>query len=190
MKTHCCWSRCVCSRASSAFGADLEVPIKRATCASAFHLDRMLCGRARPAADGGKKTSTIRRYPCSAHQLYVGTIFTFQRLHAWRPNRMRLSVRTQLGGRHRRLRHPAEISAATSASPLPAFQATAPRSMRKTDFLTSATGRVGYAWNDWLLYAKGGAAWAERQYSAFDVLATFDFEGLETQIRLDRWRRH
>ena len=38
-----------------------------------------------------------------------------------------------------------------------------------TDFLTSVTARVGYAWNDWLLYAKGGAAWAGNRYSAFDT---------------------
>jgi outer membrane immunogenic protein len=52
----------------------------------------------------------------------------------------------------------------------------------KTDLLTSATVRVGYAWNDWLLYAKGGVAWASDRYSAFDVLATYDFEGLETRF--------
>jgi outer membrane immunogenic protein len=52
----------------------------------------------------------------------------------------------------------------------------------KTDLLTSATARIGYSWNDWLFYAKGGAAWASDQYSAFDVLATYDFEGLETRF--------
>jgi outer membrane immunogenic protein len=51
-----------------------------------------------------------------------------------------------------------------------------------TDLLTSVTGRVGYAWNNWLLYAKGGAAWASDRYSASDVLATYDFEGLETRF--------
>ena len=51
-----------------------------------------------------------------------------------------------------------------------------------TDLLTSVTARVGYAWNNWLLYAKGGAAWASDRYSAFDALATYDFEGLETRF--------
>ena len=51
-----------------------------------------------------------------------------------------------------------------------------------TDLLTSITGRVGYAWNNWLLYAKGGAAWASDRYSASDVLATYDFEGSETRF--------
>ena len=51
-----------------------------------------------------------------------------------------------------------------------------------TDLLTSITGRIGYAWNNWLLYAKGGAAWASDRYSAADVLATYDFEGLETRF--------
>ena len=52
----------------------------------------------------------------------------------------------------------------------------------KTDLLTSVTARVGYAWNNWLFYGKGGAAWASDRYSAFDALATYDFEGLETRF--------
>ena len=35
----------------------------------------------------------------------------------------------------------------------------------KTDFLATATGRIGYAWDHYLLYAKGGAAWAHDKYS-------------------------
>jgi len=52
----------------------------------------------------------------------------------------------------------------------------------RTDLLTSVTGRLGYAWDRWMVYAKGGAAWAGDRYSAFDVLATYDFEGLETRF--------
>jgi outer membrane immunogenic protein len=51
-----------------------------------------------------------------------------------------------------------------------------------TDLLTSVTARVGYAWNNWLFYGKGGAAWASDRCSAFDVLATYDFEGSETRL--------
>ena len=51
-----------------------------------------------------------------------------------------------------------------------------------TDLLTSITARIGYSWDRWLLYAKGGAAWASDRYSAFDALATYDFEGLETRL--------
>ncbi len=51
-----------------------------------------------------------------------------------------------------------------------------------TDYLASATARVGYTWDRWLLYVKGGAAWAGDRYSAFDVLAAYDFEGLETRF--------
>jgi outer membrane immunogenic protein len=51
-----------------------------------------------------------------------------------------------------------------------------------TDLLTSVTARVGYAWNDWLLYAKGGAASTANRYSAFDVAGSFDFAGLETRL--------
>ncbi len=53
---------------------------------------------------------------------------------------------------------------------------------QKTDFLSSITARGGYAWNDWLFYAKGGVAWAGDRYSAFDQLGTYDFEGLETRF--------
>jgi len=34
-----------------------------------------------------------------------------------------------------------------------------------TDFLASTTGRVGYAWDHYLLYAKGGAAWSHNKYA-------------------------
>jgi outer membrane immunogenic protein len=51
-----------------------------------------------------------------------------------------------------------------------------------TDYLASGTARIGYAWDRWLVYAKGGAAWAGDRYSAFDSLATYDFEGLETRF--------
>lgn len=36
----------------------------------------------------------------------------------------------------------------------------------KTDWIAMLTGRVGYAWDNWLLYAKGGAAWVHSKYSA------------------------
>ena len=52
----------------------------------------------------------------------------------------------------------------------------------RTDFLASITARVGYAWDSWLFYGKGGVAWAGDNYSAADLLGTFDFEGLETRI--------
>jgi outer membrane immunogenic protein len=34
----------------------------------------------------------------------------------------------------------------------------------KTDFLASVTGRIGWAWDRWLLYAKGGVAWDRDKY--------------------------
>ena len=51
-----------------------------------------------------------------------------------------------------------------------------------TDLLTSISARVGYTWDRWLLYAKGGAAWASDRYSAFDAQGIYDFEGLETRF--------
>lgn len=34
----------------------------------------------------------------------------------------------------------------------------------RTDFIASATGRLGYAWDQFLLYGKGGAAWSHNKY--------------------------
>jgi outer membrane immunogenic protein len=51
-----------------------------------------------------------------------------------------------------------------------------------TDFLMSATARVGYTWDRWLLYAKGGVAGAGNKYSVFDAAPSYDFEGLENRI--------
>ncbi len=54
----------------------------------------------------------------------------------------------------------------------------------KTEFLTSVTGRIGYAFDDVLLYAKAGAAMAGDKYEVSGTYTglPFDFRGLE-----DRW---
>jgi len=54
----------------------------------------------------------------------------------------------------------------------------------KTDWIATATGRVGYAWDRWLVYAKGGAAWAHDKYNATgqDTGALFDFGATETRL--------
>ncbi len=36
----------------------------------------------------------------------------------------------------------------------------------KTDWMASTTGRLGYTWDRWLVYAKGGVAWAHDKYNA------------------------
>ncbi len=57
----------------------------------------------------------------------------------------------------------------------------------KTDFLPTLTARVGYAFDQWLFYAKGGAAWAANKYGVTGSFGfagatvpgiPFDFEGL------------
>jgi len=35
----------------------------------------------------------------------------------------------------------------------------------KTEWLASATARLGYAWDRWMLYGKGGAAWSRDRYN-------------------------
>jgi outer membrane immunogenic protein len=42
----------------------------------------------------------------------------------------------------------------------------------RTDFLATATGRLGWAWDRLLIYIKGGAAWAHDKYDAFEPFAT------------------
>jgi len=49
----------------------------------------------------------------------------------------------------------------------------------RADLMPSFTGRLGYAWDTWLLYAKGGYARIENSYSAIGTFqgTAFDFEG-------------
>jgi outer membrane immunogenic protein len=53
----------------------------------------------------------------------------------------------------------------------------------RTDFIPSVTARLGYAMDRWLLYVKGGAAWAGDKYSITGSFTgtPFDFEGLDTR---------
>ena len=43
----------------------------------------------------------------------------------------------------------------------------------KTNWLASVTGRLGYGWDRWLLYAKGGVAWANDKYNITNYLGTW-----------------
>src|ERR1700740_1439687 len=61
----------------------------------------------------------------------------------------------------------------------------------KTDFIPALTGRVGYAADAVLFYAKGGMAWANSKYSltgnfggagAIVPAIPFDFEGLGSRL--------
>jgi outer membrane immunogenic protein len=56
----------------------------------------------------------------------------------------------------------------------------------KTDFLPSATARLGYALGNWLFYARAGGAWAGNKYSitgTFVPTATaFGFEAVDTRF--------
>jgi outer membrane immunogenic protein len=51
----------------------------------------------------------------------------------------------------------------------------------RTDFIASATARLGYAADRWLFYAKGGAAWAGDKYDVTGAFTgiLFGFEGLD-----------
>lgn len=51
-----------------------------------------------------------------------------------------------------------------------------------TDFLSSGTARVGYAWGRFLPYLNGGVAWSGDRYSVFDAAATYDAGGMQTRL--------
>ncbi len=51
-----------------------------------------------------------------------------------------------------------------------------------TDFLASVTGRVGYAWDRWMVYGKGGVAFVTDRYHLTDDLQTYAFDGIESRI--------
>ena len=53
----------------------------------------------------------------------------------------------------------------------------------KTDFLSSATARLGYAFDRLLIYAKGGAAWTEDQYGVTGSFQATPFNFTGTDIR-------
>jgi len=51
-----------------------------------------------------------------------------------------------------------------------------------TDFLASVTGRVGYTWDRWMLYGKGGVGYVNDRYNLADAIGTYDFDGLENRL--------
>jgi outer membrane immunogenic protein len=51
----------------------------------------------------------------------------------------------------------------------------------RTDWIASVTGRLGWAWNWVLVYAKGGAAWAGDRYSADIPVLDEHLEASETR---------
>jgi len=51
-----------------------------------------------------------------------------------------------------------------------------------TDFLASITGRIGYAWDRWLVYGKGGVALVGDRYHADDVDGIYFFDATENRI--------
>ena len=53
----------------------------------------------------------------------------------------------------------------------------------KISSIGTVTGRVGYAWNNWLLYAKGGYAGANVEFSVSDTNAFNQGSGSETTWR-------
>jgi outer membrane immunogenic protein len=61
-------------------------------------------------------------------------------------------------------------------------------SHRQTDWIASATGRLGLTWDRVMLYAKGGAAWVGAKCSA--DLRAFENRNQRHATGLDGWRRY
>lgn len=51
-----------------------------------------------------------------------------------------------------------------------------------TDFLASITGRIGYAFDRWMVYGKGGVAIVGDRYHADDVQGLYFFDATENRI--------
>jgi outer membrane immunogenic protein len=53
----------------------------------------------------------------------------------------------------------------------------------QTNWIASGTARLGYAWDRWLIYARGGAAWAGDKYNVSGTFAgtPYDLQGSETR---------
>jgi outer membrane immunogenic protein len=51
-----------------------------------------------------------------------------------------------------------------------------------TDFLASITGRIGYAFDRWMVYGKGGVALVGDRYHADDVQGVYFFDASENRI--------
>jgi len=71
-----------------------------------------------------------------------------------------------------------DLSASSSALPLGYPDASV---NYKTDWVSTVTGRIGYAQNNWLAYFKGGVAWAHNKFSVVDPTVPANFVGSNTR---------
>src|SRR4029079_15431767 len=69
-----------------------------------------------------------------------------------------------------------DLNAATPAPLLPTMTVD-----NNTKWISTLTGRVGYAWDKTLWYAKGGAAWARNHYGATDHTVPLGFADTSTR---------
>jgi opacity protein-like surface antigen len=72
------------------------------------------------------------------------------------------------------------VTSLGSAVPAPGDDAASFRST--TDFLGSITGRIGYAFDRWLVYGKGGVAFVGDRYHVDDVDGNYFFDATENRI--------
>ena len=163
----------------SAFGADLEMPIKAPLVPAPFTWTGCY-GGGQVGGGWGQKDLNDSVGIVSSISDFTSANLQHQRLHARRPNRMRLPIHAQLGNWRRR-RAPSGNTVAAPASPHRTCRRQ--RDLQGNDRSTDQRHRTRrLSLNNWLFYGKGGAAWASDRYSALDAMATYDFEGLETRF--------
>jgi outer membrane immunogenic protein len=51
----------------------------------------------------------------------------------------------------------------------------------RTDWMASVTPKIGYSWDRWLIYLKGGAAWSHSKYHAYDPVDDASFDQSDTR---------
>ncbi|WP_439925418.1 outer membrane protein [Nitrobacter sp. JJSN] len=69
----------------------------------------------------------------------------------------------------------------------PVFPTVGIRSVDRIDDIATVTGRLGYAFNNWLFYGKGGWAWARGASDGVITVTNVPFGGLSSRSEKDGW---
>jgi len=75
----------------------------------------------------------------------------------------------------------------SSSTVSPLFPAVVTSTNVKTDDIAMVSGRIGYAANEWLFYAKGGWAWTHGGSNGLVTVAGAPFSNTSTSVDRDGW---
>ena len=116
----------------------------------------------------GRRRPLVRANLCRQRGGHIGhqsrLLATSKRLCRWRPDRLQPPDR-QLGSGAWKPIFRARRCAARPPSPCPTFPLITQTYDVSIDWTASLTGRLGYAWDRWMLYGKGGAAVMQETYA-------------------------